>query len=150
MNLAQWASLGDIAAAMAVIVSLVYVARQLKQNTNAMIVNNADNFVDMNARMIVPVAADRAFSELWVKAASDFESLDAIDRQRMIIWEFQAITAFSNWFNLREQGLISDIQWSELESTFTAFGQRQSMRETWKIFKKRFCNLSITCSPTMK
>jgi hypothetical protein len=102
MTLEQWAYLGDIAAAIAVIASLIYVARQLKQNTNAMIVNNAHNFVEFNNRLNTPMATNREFAELWVKAGTDFDDLDAVDNQRLIVWEFQAIAAWSNFFNLRQ------------------------------------------------
>jgi len=138
MNLQQWAALGDIAAAIAVVASLIYVARQLRQNTNAMIVSNADNFVNFNFQLNTPFALDREFAELWVRAGSDFASLDEVDRQRLIIWEFQAIAAWSNWFNLRQKGLISDANWAELENTFELFGQRQSVREAWKTFKSGY------------
>jgi hypothetical protein len=135
MTLEQLAYLGQIAAAIAVIASLIYVARQLRQNTNAMIVSNADNFVNFNFQLNTPFALNREFAELWVKAGKNFDDLDEVDKQRLIIWEFQAIAAWSNWFNLRQEGLISDAQWSELENTFGTFGQRQSVREAWKAFK---------------
>lgn len=138
MTLEQWAYVGQITAAIAVIASLIYVARQLKQNTNAMIVSNADNFVNFNFQLNTPFALDREFAELWVQAGSDFASLDEVDRQRLIIWEFQAIAAWSNWFNLRQKRLISDAQWSELENTFELFGERQSVREAWKLFKRGY------------
>lgn len=135
MTLEQWAYIGQIVAAIAVIASLIYVARQLKQNTNAMIVSNADNFVKFNFQLNTPFALDREFAELWMKAGEKFDELDEVDRQRLVIWEFQAIAAWSNWFNLRQKGLISDAQWAELENTFEVFGQRQSVREAWKTFK---------------
>jgi hypothetical protein len=135
MTLEQWAYIGEIAASLAVIASLVYVARQLKQNTNAMIVNNAHSFVEFNNRLNTPFAMDRNFAELWLEAGSDFDSLDAVDKQRLIVWEWQAIAAWSNFFNLRQNGLISNAQWSELEGSFPMFGQRQSVRESWKTFK---------------
>lgn len=135
MTLEQWAYLGDITAAIAVIASLIYVARQLKQNTNAMIVNNAHNFVEFNNRLNTPMATNREFAEVWVKAGSEFDGLDTVDKQRLMVWEFQAIAAWSNFFNLRQNGLISDDQWSELVSTFKLFGHRQSVREAWKMFK---------------
>ena len=138
MTLEQWAYVGQIIAAVAVIASLIYVARQLKQNTNAMIVSNADNFVNFNFQLNTPFALDRNFAELWVKAGKKFDDLDEVDRQRLIIWEFQAIAAWSNWFNLRQKGLISDAQWAELENTFEVFGQRESVREAWKTFKSGY------------
>jgi hypothetical protein len=135
MTLEQWAYVGEIIAAIAVIASLIYVAKELHQNTNVMRVNNADNFVNFNVALCNPVATDRVFAELWIKGWSDFESLDAVDRQRLIIFEWQAISAWHNWFNLRQQALVSDAQWAELTGIFGNLGKRQSIRESWKSFK---------------
>jgi hypothetical protein len=145
MTLEQWALVGQIGAAIAVIVSLIYVARQVKQNTNAMLVGNAQSLVELNNRLNTPFSVDREFAELWVKAGSDFGSLDAVDQQRLIAWEWQAIAAWSNYFDLRQKGLISDAQWSQLVWQFASLGQRQSVREAWKWLKpgygQKFQNL---------
>lgn len=138
MTLQDLAYLADIIAAIAVIASLIYVARELRHNTRAMLVANADHFVDFNFHLNTPFATNREFAEIWVKGESDFDSLDVVDRQRLVIWEFQAIAAWSNFFNLRQQGLISNEQWAELVGTFTGFGRRQSVREAWKTFKNGY------------
>ena len=135
MTLEQYAYLGEIIAAIAVIASLVYVAREVRQNTNMMRVNNADNFVDFNISLTNPVATSREFGELWAKGWTDFASLDAVDRQRLVVFEWSAISGWHNWFNLRQQSLISDSQWTELTGIFRNLGQRQSIREAWKTFR---------------
>jgi hypothetical protein len=94
--------------------------------------------VELNNRLNTPFAMDREFAELWFKAGSDFQSLDAVDQQRLIFWEWQAIAAWSNYFDLRQSGLISDAQWSQLVWQFDALGQRQSVREAWKAIKRGY------------
>ena len=138
MTLEQWAFIGQIGAAIAVIVSLIYVATQVRQNTKAMRVNNAQSLVELNNRLNTPFAMDREFAELWFKAGSDFQSLDAVDQQRLIFWEWQAIAAWSNFFDLRQSGLISDAQWSQLLWQFDALGQRQSVRAAWNAIKRGY------------
>jgi len=135
MSLEQLAYLADIVASVAVIGSLVYVARELRQNTNAIRVSNADNYTDFYFKLNTPVATDRQFADLWAKGESEFDSLDSVDKQRLVIWEFQALAGWSKYFNLRQQALISDAQWIELVGTFAHFGQRQSVREAWRMFK---------------
>ena len=154
MTLEQWAFIGQIGAAIAVIVSLIYVATQVRQNTKAMRVNNAQSLVELNNRLNTPFAMDREFAELWFKAGSDFQSLDAVDQQRPVVmnamprpcspsgmslyWEWQAIAAWSNFFDLRQSGLISDAQWSQLLWQFDALGQRQSVRAAWNAIKRGY------------
>jgi hypothetical protein len=135
MSLEQWAFIGQIATAIAVIVSLIYVALQVKQNTNALIVGNANSLVEVNNRLNTPFSLDRDFAKLWVKAGAEFGSLDAVDRQRLIFWEWQAIAAWSNYFELRQAGLISDAQWNHLLWQFDSLGKRESVREAWQAMK---------------
>ena len=52
-----------------------------------------------------------------------------------MIYDFQAIAGWHNYFNLRQQALISDAQWTELIGTFERFGERQAAREAWRTFK---------------
>ena len=85
MTLEQYAYLGEIIAAIAVIASLIYVAGELRQNTNMMRVNNADNFVDFNIALCNPVATDREFGELWTKGALDFDFLILVNQLIQIL-----------------------------------------------------------------
>jgi hypothetical protein len=135
MTLQEYAYVADVASAVAVIGTLLYLVRELRQNTNAIRVNNAHNYVDFYFKLNTPFATDRRFAELWAKGHSEFASLDSVDQQRLVVWEFQAIAGWSNYFNLRRQALITDAQWNELMGTFAIFGQRQSVREAWRMFR---------------
>jgi len=109
MTLEQYAYLGEIIAAIAVIASLIYIAQQLRQNTDMMRVSNSHNFVDSNMRLCTAVVTDYNLAELWVKAGSDF--------------------------NLRQQNLVSDSQWHELTWIVANLGRRQSVQEAWRTYK---------------
>ncbi len=134
MTLEQYAQIGEIIAAIAVIASLIYVAQQLHQNTDMMSVGNAQHFVDFNISLVTPIATDREFAELWLKGDADLVTLDPVDRQRLVMFEWQAIAGWYNFFNLRQQNLVSDSQWREVIWVFEHIGRRQAVREAWNIF----------------
>jgi hypothetical protein len=135
MTLGQVADLAGIVASAAVVASLLYVARQLRQNTDAIRVSNADNYTDFYFKLNTPVATDRQFADLWAKGESQFDTLDPVDKQRLVVWEFQALAGWSKYFQLRQRSLITDAQWEEIVGTLGYFGQRQSMREAWRMFR---------------
>ena len=114
MTLEQYAQIGEIIAAIAVIASLIYVAQQLHQNTDMMRVGNAQHFVDFNISLVSPIVMNRELADLWIKGDSDFENLDPIDQQRIVMFEWQAIAGWHNFFNLRQKHLMSDEQWHEV------------------------------------
>lgn len=110
MTLEQYAQIGEIIAAIAVIASLIYVAQQLHQNTDMMSVGNAQHMVDFNTNLVGPIVANRELAELWAKGESELDILDPVDRQRIVLFEWQAIGGWYNFFNLRQQDLVSDEQ----------------------------------------
>ena len=136
MTLEQYAYLAEIIGVILVIASLIYVARQLRQNTEAVLSESANNLVQLTLHMGGEVATDREVAEYWVKGADNFDALDDVDKQRAIMFEYRAIQAWSHFFRLRQKGVMPDAQWDELVWFIKNFGgRRQDVREAWKVFK---------------
>ncbi len=139
MILEQYSLLAEIIAAIAVVASLVYVARQLQQNTEAVRADSANTLLQLTVRMAGDVAVSREVGEYWVKAGEDFGSLDRVDQQRAILFEYRAIQGWSHFYRLREQGMMPDEQWQELVWFIENLGgRRQVIREAWKLFKEAY------------
>jgi hypothetical protein len=138
MTLEQLAYLAQIVGAGLVVASLVYVGRQLRQNTAIMRQNAAGYYLGLQERLCGEVANNRELAEYWLKGASDFESLDDVDRQRIMLFEWRAITGWNQLFHLRKDGLVPDSQWNELLWSVKNFMTRQSAREAWTVFKGAF------------
>lgn len=138
MTLEQYAYLAQIIGAGLVVASLVYVARQLRQNTQAMRQNAAGYYLNLQDRLCGEVANNRDLAECWHKGASEFASLDEVDRQRIILFEQRAIAAWNQLFQLRQDGLVPDSQWQELIWSVKYFGSRQSAKACWNVSKGSF------------
>ena len=67
MTLQQFAYLGEIIAAIAVVASLIYVARQLGQNTAMMQVNAVQAWIELNFQLAGPIAAHRELQSVGRK-----------------------------------------------------------------------------------
>ena len=136
MTLEQYAYLAEIIGVILVIASLIYVAQQLRHNTEVTLTESANSFVQLTLRMGGDIVSSREVAEYWVKAADDFEGLDEVDKTRAIMFEYRAIQAWSHFFRLREKGLMPDAQWTEIVWFIENLGaHRQSVREAWKVFK---------------
>jgi hypothetical protein len=138
MTLEQLAYLSQIIGAGLVVASLVYVGRQLHQNTQTMRQNAAAYYLNLQDRLCGEVANNRDLAECWHKGASDFESLDEVDRQRAILFEQRAIAGWNQLFLLRQEGLVPDSQWRELIWSVKHFGSRQSAQISWNVSKGSF------------
>ena len=138
MTLEQLAYLAQILGVGLVVASLIYVGRQLKQNTETMRQNAAGYYLNLQDRLCGEVSNNRELAECWHKAASDFASLDEVDKQRAILFEQRAIAAWNQLFLLRQDGLVPDSQWQELIWSVKHFGSRQSARQCWSVSKASF------------
>ena len=139
MTLDQYASLGEIIAAIAVVASLVYVARQLGQHTAMMRANASAERVQRDAELNSRVSDSQEFTEIWLKGGSDFDSLGEAERFRLIFFNRSALVHWHNMFGLRAQNLLPDGDWNELVWLIQNLaGPRQDNAETWRIFRDSF------------
>ena len=138
MSLEQLAYLAQIIGVGFVVASLVYVGRQLRQTTETMRQGAAGYYLNVQDRLCGEVANSRDLAECWLKGASDFDSLDAVDKHRVILFEQRAIAAWNQLVLLRQDGLVPDSQWQELIWSVKHFGARQSAQASWQVSKDSF------------
>jgi len=135
LTLEQMSYIAEVIGVILIIISIIYLAMEIRLNTKMLRVSNSREFVQWNTELVEPLANQREICETWVKADSDFDSLDQVDKQRMILFEWRAISAWNNFYHLRQNNLVEDHLWKELTWIFENIGKRQSVRKSWKIFK---------------
>ena len=135
MTLENIASLAEILGLMLVIASLIYVARQLGQTTAIMRVNASGERLQRDSDRANSIIHSREVAEYWMKGATELDSLDETDRQRLMFFERRAIMHWHNMFGLHAQNLVPDSDWQELKWVIQNIGRRQAVRESWRIFK---------------
>ena len=135
MTLDEFANLGDIAAAIGVIISLLYVARQLGQSTDMMRAAASSGRVERDYQIVGPIIESREIAEVWEKADKGFASLDTVDQIRMLFFERKALGLWYHDFQLHERGLLPEADWHEHVWIIRNIGRRQSIRAAWQTFR---------------
>ena len=138
MNLEQLYYLGELIGVIAVVVSLIYVGAQVRQNTTSMRNAAETEYANGLNELTLGTVMNREFSEVWFRGESRLEELADVDRQRLILFE---IVGLSNWrrsFESHKRGVLSDDVWNEQIGGIELLAQRQSVREAWKIFGHTF------------
>jgi len=138
MTLEQYAYLGEIVAALGVVMSLVYVARQLGQNTEMLRLGAASERVERDFEIAGPIIESRDVAELWTKGQADWDSLDAVDQNRLMFFERRAIVLWHHLFQLRQRNLLPDADWHEHRWIIRNLGRRRPIREAWKVFEAAY------------
>lgn len=138
MALEHIASLAEIFGLVLVIASLIYVARQIRQTTDMMRVGASNERIQRDTDIVNSLVHSREVAEYWMKGATQFDSLDEVDKQRLIFFERRAILHWHNMFGLHEQNLVPEADWHELKWIIRNIGRRQSVRASWRIFKDSY------------
>ena len=132
--------IGELVGVFAVIVTLVFVIKEIRQNTDQLRISASNEWLNLQFQLSTGLAENREVAELWVKGDGDagFESLDAVDQQRLIMFEHRAISGWSNLYQMRQRKLLPDAQWDELNGLMETLGRRRAIRESWQKFKHSF------------
>lgn len=138
MTVEQFANIAEIIGVVLIIVSLFYVAQQLRQNTAMMRVGASNDRVKRDFDIIDSLLNSREMAEVWHKGETQFADLDEVDQQRAIFFEYRAIVLWHHVFELRQQNLTSDADWRWNKWVIRNIGRRQAVREAWQLFRDSY------------
>jgi hypothetical protein len=111
MNLNDLANLGQIVGAIAVVISLFYVAHQIRQNTNAVRSATAQEVHEHFANWYNLLAADAELSQIAATGLRDYTSLSEQERVRFIAAFMSFLSYSQNAFLKWRQGLLAPALW---------------------------------------
>jgi hypothetical protein len=111
MSLSDLANIGQVIGAIAVVISLIYVALQIRQNTNAVRSATAQTVHEHFAKWYHLVAADDELARIVANGLRDYGSLSEQQRVRFIA-TFMAFLSYSqNAFLKWREGLLASPLW---------------------------------------
>jgi hypothetical protein len=106
MNLNDLANLGQIIGAVAVVISLFYVASQIRQNTNAVRSATAQAVHEHFSIWYNLVAADAELAQIAANGLRDYSSLSEQERVRFVTTFMSFISYSQNAFLKWREGLL--------------------------------------------
>ena len=135
MNWDAISAIAEISGAVVVVASLVYVGRQIGQNTAMMRISAASETMERDYDLVLPLIESHDFTEIWLKGDHRLDELSEADRQRLLFFERRALTLWHHNYQLRMQGLFPDAMWHNQNWIIQNIGRRQAIREAWSLFK---------------
>ena len=111
MNWTKVSAISDVTMAVSVIVSLIYVASQLDQNTKALQLAAVVNTTEMWTSQQVLLAQDKELNELFWNGMKGDGSLSESDQNRYESFMSAWVQAFQQSFLLQESGSMNSGLW---------------------------------------
>ncbi|HEU0207687.1 MAG TPA: hypothetical protein VFQ78_01780, partial [Candidatus Udaeobacter sp.] len=94
MSLNDLANIGQVIGAIAVVISLIYVALQIRQNTNAVRAATAQSVHEHFASWYHLLASDESLSQVVIDGLKDYGALSEKDKARFVA-TFMAFLSYS-------------------------------------------------------
>jgi hypothetical protein len=143
MNWDAIGAIGEIVAAAAVLITLIYLAVQIRQNTNQMERSDraarGQSYQDLLTGLqshLAPLALDESTSDLFHRGLKNFESLNDLEQFRFNWLMGGHIVTNENVFYQREEGMLSEERSEQLFQSLQWFFVNPGFRSWWKNYPK--------------
>ncbi len=138
MNWDAIGAVGELAGALAVMVSLVYLAIQVRQNTRsirgAMYSTIVQSFQELN----ILSASDSEVARVLEEGVEDWDGLAAGDRARLLHGFFSLFKNFENAYYQYRQGTLEPGLWEGWSLLMRSYFSKPGVQSWWHLRRKAF------------
>lgn len=131
LKLTELAHIAEIVAAVAVVVSLIYVGKEVQSNTSAVRGAAMQAIATTDADALMMIASDAELSEITRIGRQDPSQLSQADAYRYELWMRQFWLSFQNIFMQSELGLIDSSVWRSYLTVICGMWSEPGTRESW-------------------
>jgi len=132
MGLDNLANLAEILAAILVIISLVYVGVQIKQNTSALRSNTAHNTSEGFTDLYLILARSKEMSDIFARGTKDFESLDSIEKVQFYAYFHKFFRNYENAYYQYTRSALEFLPFDGLTKQLEMVASLPGVRAYWR------------------
>ena len=125
------ANLGELIGAVAVVVSLIYLAVQIRQNTRAVRSSTFQSVVDTLSTGVAEIARDPEITRLWITGLQNSDELSEIERGRFRLFVLMAVRKWENAFYQHGAGMLDEPQWKGIVQDIRSIVRQPGFRAWW-------------------
>jgi hypothetical protein len=131
MTIQDWGAVGEIVGGLAVVVTLIYLALQIKQNTRATRLSTSHAVTEEFRGFFELIAANKDLCSLTMRVGNG-EQLSGLDKNHYYVFLGNFLRAFENAFVQWKNGALDSGQWDGMKRMYIDNCQLQAVREYWK------------------
>jgi len=140
MNWEAIGAVGEIVAALGVIISLIYLgvqirhsAQQTQINTKSIQARAYQQLIDHHTTLNLQLATQRELFEVIHRAEiKGLDQLTLVDRNRWEVFMASSLRSFLNGYYMHKEGLISDEQWHNFSFGLETMARRPVFAKWWR------------------
>jgi len=131
MTLEDLGNIGEFVAAIGVIISLVYLATQIRQNTSAVRSSASQAITETRTDFLKSISDSPEVARMFSNGLSDRESLDPVDRFRFDSMLNRFIATMENYDYQNRQGAMDAEQWARMRVVLRLFMSTPGGQAWW-------------------
>lgn len=130
MTLSDWASIAEILGAIAIVVSLAFVAFEIRRNTQASRAATYQEHMGFEIGLLATAASDADLSRIYMAVVADeFDSLDKVEQQRATWLMGATYRPWEGYYLQYKRGMMSKEAWKAREAVIQQLAQLSIARE---------------------
>ncbi len=138
MSLEDLGSIGEFLGGLAVLVSLVYLALQIRQNTTSVRAAASASVAESLSRVTEILSVEPELGRIWTQGLADYDSLDSDARARFTNIFLTYMRRLENAFYQQSRGFLDPDHWQTTERRTTSIMSRPGATRWWSESKSRF------------
>ena len=138
MNWAAISGIADVLASVGVIVSLIYVAIQLKLNSRTIGTANYQQNMALISDVSGLISSDPALSDIYMRGTQSFQGLNENEKVRFHMLMTKFILPIQINVHLKDRGLMDDRLYDGQVQSFLNMFENPGMKEWWTQSTKWF------------
>ena len=132
MTLDQLANIGEIIGSIAVIISIIYLAIQIRTNTEAERTSTYQAVVSDFGAINNTMASTPELSHMFVEAMEDYHQLSSDEKARISQLFFQCFRYFENMFYQHRKGYLDEDVWTGWKRLMLTYYARPGFQTWWE------------------
>lgn len=132
MSLEDLGNIGEAIGGIAVIITIVYLAIQIRQNTRAVRAAAFQQVVDSFAEFSAFLSRDRDLVEIVINGNKDYHSLNEVDQTRYDLAMRSFLRRAENVFFQTEQGTVEAETWTGIRGNLITVFRAPGFQTWWK------------------
>jgi hypothetical protein len=137
MSLQEFAWLGATMSGVGVLVSIIYVSIQIRNNTRAVRASAFQQVVNSFAAISFDIAKDKNLVDLYLRAGRDFASLGELERAQYSLMLLSFLRRAENVFFQTEIRMLYTEHWPGIRDSIKAIMAAPGAQACWNEIKNR-------------
>nr|AAP58626.1 hypothetical protein [uncultured Acidobacteriota bacterium] len=143
LTISSAADLFSIFASIAVVVSLLFIAFQVKQQTRLARAANSQAFVNIQSDFVLAAGSNQSLMEFYQTGGEKFETLDPSEQARyryLVAWW---LTFYENVQYQQDCGLLDEGVYKAWMKDMAGFIERRRVEKVWEFLKPNYSDTFI-------